>query len=220
MTIQNRINRLLSYKHLLNRFKTLGLVRVFSDNIADPLGISASLVRKDFGLFGISGSQKGGYSIDDVLVKINEILGSNEVNRVIIVGVGRIGEALMSYNGFHKDGIKIVAGFDIDVKKIKRTGDVPVKAIEELEEYVKQNNISVAILAVPDIAAQQTLEGLKRSNIRGILNFTAVKFKSTDEITINNFNIENELVNLIYFVNKYKKNGQETKNVTNNTNQP
>jgi redox-sensing transcriptional repressor len=216
MTIQNRINRLLSYKHLLNRFKSLGLVRVFSDNIADPLGISASLVRKDFGLFGISGSQKGGYSIDDVLVKINEILGSNEVNRVVVVGVGRIGEALISYHGFHKDGIKIVAGFDIDVKKIKKTGDVPIKPIEELNEYVKENNISVAIMAVPDIAAQQTIESLKRSDIRGILNFTAVKFKSTEEVTINNFNIENELVNLIYFVNKYKKNGKEAKKVTNN----
>ncbi|HEC42942.1 MAG TPA: redox-sensing transcriptional repressor Rex [Bacteroides sp.] len=216
MTIQNRINRLLSYKHLLNRFKSLGLVRVFSDNIADPLGISASLVRKDFGLFGISGSQKGGYSIDDVLVKINEILGSNEVNRVIVIGAGRIGEALMSYNGFHKDGIKIVAGFDIDVKKIKKTGEVPIKPIEDLHEYVKENNISVAILAVPDNAAQQTIESLKRSEIKGILNFTAVKFKSTEEVTINNFNIENELVNLIYFVNKYKKNRKEAKKVTNN----
>ncbi|MFC2111972.1 redox-sensing transcriptional repressor Rex [Bacteroidota bacterium] len=211
MTIQNRINRLLSYKHLLNRFRTLGLVRVFSDNIADPLGISASLVRKDFGLFGISGSQKGGYSIEDVLVKINEILGSNEVNRVIIVGVGRIGEALMSYNGFHKDGIKIVAGFDIDVKKIKKNGEIPIKPIEELDQYVRENSISVAIMAVPDIAAQQTVETLKRADISGILNFTAVKFKSTDETTINNFNIENELVNLIYFVNKYKKNGQEVR---------
>ncbi len=211
MTIQNRINRLLNYKHLLNRFKSLGLVRVFSDNIADPLGISASLVRKDFGMFGISGSQKGGYSIDDVLLKINEILGSDEVQRVIIVGVGRIGEALMSYNGFHKDGIKIVAGFDIDVKKIKKTSEIPVKPIEELDEFVRDNNISVAVMAVPDIAAQQTLEILKRANIKGILNFTAVKFKSTDEITINNFNIENELVNLIYFVNKYKKNGKEIK---------
>jgi len=194
----------------------LGLVRVFSDNIADPLGISASLVRKDFGLFGISGSQKGGYSIEDVLQKINEILGSNEVNRVIIVGVGRIGEALMSYNGFHKDGIKIVAGFDIDVKKIKKTGDVPIKPIEEIDEYVKGNHISVAIMAVPDIAAQQTLEILKRADIKGILNFTPVKFKSTDDITINNFNIENELVNLIYFVNNYKKNSKEAKRVTNN----
>jgi redox-sensing transcriptional repressor len=209
MTTQNRINRLLSYKHLLNRFKSLGLVRVFSDNIADPLGISASLVRKDFNIFGISGSQKGGYRVDDVLDKINEILGSNEIQRVIIVGVGRIGEALMSYNGFHKDGIKIVAGFDIDVKKIKKSGDVPVRPIEELEEFVRKHNISVAIMAVPDIAAQQTLERLKAADIKGILNFSPVKFKSTKDITINNFNIENELVNLIYFVNKYKKNGQE-----------
>ena len=208
MTIHNRINRLLSYKHLINRFKSLGLVRVFSDNIADPLGISSSLVRKDFGIFEITGSQKGGYNIDDVLLRINEILGSNEIQRVIIVGMGRIGEALMSYSGFHKDGIKIVAGFDIDIKKIKKNGDVPVKAIEELEDYVIKNNISVAIIAVPDIAAQQTIETLKRTNIKGILNFTPVKFKSTEEITVNNFNIQNELINLIYFVNKYKKNGQ------------
>ncbi len=209
MTIQNRINRLLSYKHLLNRFKSLGMVRVFSDNIADPLGISASLVRKDFGIFGISGSQKGGYTVNDVLVKINEILGSNEIQRVIIVGVGRIGEALMSYNGFQKDGIKIVAGFDIDVKKMKKSGEIPVKPIEELEEFVRENKISVAIMAVPDIAAQQTLERLKAAQIKGILNFSPVKFKSTEEVTINNFNIENELVNLIYFVNEYNKKGQE-----------
>jgi len=204
MTIQNRISRLLSYKHLLNRFRALGLVRVFSDNIADPLGISASLVRKDFALFGISGSQKGGYNIDLVINKINEILGSNEVQRVIIVGVGRIGEALMSYNGFQKDGIKIVAGFDIDLKKIKKTGEIPVMPIEELDGYVREHNISVAVMAVPDVAAQQTLETLKRANIKGILNFTPVKFKSSEEITVNNFNIENELVNLIYFVNNYK----------------
>jgi redox-sensing transcriptional repressor len=204
MTLQNRINRLLSYKHLLYRFKALGLVRVFSDNIADPLGISASLVRKDFAMFGISGSQKGGYSIDLVINKINEILGSNEVQRVIIVGVGRIGEALMSYNGFQKDGIKIVAGFDIDLKKIKKTGEIPVMPIEELDGYVREHNISVAVMAVPDVVAQQTLETLKRANIKGILNFTPVKFKSSEEITVNNFNIENELVNLIYFVNNYK----------------
>ena len=191
---------------MLNRFRALGLVRVFSDNIADPLGISASLVRKDFALFGISGSQKGGYNIDLVINKINEILGSNKVQRVIIVGVGRIGEALMSYNGFQKDGIKIVAGFDIDLKKIRKNGEVPVMPIEELEGYVREHSISVAVMAVPDVAAQQTLETLKRSNIKGILNFTPVKFKSSEEITINNFNIENELVNLIYFVNKYKSN--------------
>ena len=194
---------------MLNRFKSLGLVRVFSDNIADPLGISASLVRKDFGVFGISGSQKGGYTIEEVLKRINEVLGSDEIQKVIVVGSGRIGEALMSYNGFHKDGIKIVAGFDTDVKKIRKTGEVPVKPVEELEDFVKKNKISVAIMAVPDIAAQQTLETLKIAGIKGILNFTPVKFKSTDDFTVNNFNIENELVNLIYFVNNYRRNRKE-----------
>lgn len=209
MTLQNRINRLLSYKHLLNRFKSLGMVRIFSDNIADPLGISASLVRKDFGIFGISGNQKGGYTIESVLTKIDEILGSNEIQKVVLVGVGRIGEALMSYKDFFKDGIRIAAGFDIDASKIRESGDIPVKPIEELEDFVRSNNIKVAIMAVPDSAAQQTLEMLKSSNIKGILNFTPVKFKSTDDLIINNFNIENELINLIYFVNKHKRNSQK-----------
>ena len=209
MTLQNRINRLLSYKHLLNHFKSLGMVKIFSDNIADPLGISASLVRKDFSIFGISGNQKGGYIIDAVLAKINEILGNDEIQKVVLVGVGRIGEALISYKGFFNDGIRIVAGFDTDVRKIHENGDIPVKPIEELEEFIKNNKIKVAIMAVPDIAAQHTLKILKSSNIQGILNFTPVKFKSTDEIIINNFNIESELVNLIYFVNKYKRNSRK-----------
>jgi redox-sensing transcriptional repressor len=188
------------------------MVKIFSDNIADPLGISSSLVRKDFAIFGISGSRKGGYMIDSVLEKIDHILGSDKVQEVVIIGVGRIGEALMSYKGFYRDGIKIVAGFDIDVKKIRTKGDIPVMPLEEFPEFIKTHNVKVAILAVPDIAAQQTLEIIKASNIQGVLNFTPVKFKSTDEIVINNFNIENELVNLIYFVNKHRKTVHEKSN--------
>lgn len=212
MTIQNRIGRLLNYKHLLNRFKALGMVKIFSDNIADPLGISASLVRKDFAIFGISGSKKGGYLIDSVLAKIDHILGSDKVQEVVVIGVGRIGEALMSYKGFYKEGIRIVAGFDIDVKKIRPDGDIPVMPIEEFPQFIKKHNVKVAIMAVPDVAAQQTLEIIRSSNIQGILNFTPVKFKSTHEMVINNFNIENELVNLIYFVNKHRNIELEKKN--------
>jgi redox-sensing transcriptional repressor len=209
MTIQNRINRLLSYRHLLNRFKSLGMVKIFSDNIADPLGISASLVRKDFAIFGISGTQKGGYLIDSVLDKIDKILGSDKIQEVAVIGAGRIGEALMSYKGFYKDGIRIVAGFDTDIKKIRTKGDIPILPMDEFSHFIKTHKVKVVIMAVPDIAAQQTLEIIKSSNIQGVLNFTAVKFKSTDDIVINNFNIENELVNLIYFVNKNRDNKKE-----------
>jgi redox-sensing transcriptional repressor len=185
------------------------MVKIFSDNIADPLGISASLVRKDFAIFDISGSQKGGYLIDSVLDKIDTILGSDEVQEVVIIGAGRIGEALMSYKGFYKDGIRIVAGFDTDVKKIRTKGDIPILPMEDFPQFIKTHKVKVAIMAVPDIAAQQTLEIIKSSKIQGILNFTPVKFKSTDDIVINNFNIENELVNLIYFVNKNRDNNKE-----------
>jgi len=208
MTVENQITRLLSYKRMLNRFKSLGLVKIFSDNIADPLGISASLVRKDFSMFGISGSQKGGYTIDSVLGRINEVLGCNRIQKVIVVGVGRIGEALISYNGFHKDGIHIVAGFDTDLKKIKKNTEIPVEPVEQLQDYVKAQKITVAIMAVPDMAAQQTIELLRSAGIKGIMNFTGVKFKSSEELIVNNFNIENELVNLIYFVNNNRRNGK------------
>jgi redox-sensing transcriptional repressor len=180
------------------------MVKIFSDNIADPLGISASLVRKDFATFGISGTRKGGYLIESVLTKIDQILGSDTIQEVVIIGVGRIGEALMSYKGFYRDGIKIVAGFDIDTKKIRVRGEIPVMPMEELPHFIKTHHVKVAIMTVPDVAAQQTLEILKSLNIPGILNFTPVKLKSTDDIIINNFNIENELVNLIYFVNKHQ----------------
>src|SRR5690606_37944384 len=103
---QERISRLLNYKNLLLPLKGVGFVKVFSDNIADAFGVSSSLIRRDFASFNITGNQKGGYVIDSVLKQINEVLGKNEVQKVIIVGVGRIGEALINYEGFRKEGIE------------------------------------------------------------------------------------------------------------------
>ncbi|MFC2123702.1 winged-helix domain-containing protein, partial [Bacteroidota bacterium] len=112
MTEQDKIYRLLNYRNLLNRLKSIGFVKVFSDNIADTLEVSPSLVRKDFREFGIRGTPKGGYGIESVIKQIDEILGKSEPREVIIIGIGRIGQALMQYPGFKKEGFHIVAGFD------------------------------------------------------------------------------------------------------------
>jgi len=202
METKDRIARLLHYKNLLLQLQSIGLVKVFSDNIADALGVSSSLVRKDFGIFGIAGSQKGGYTIEETLGKINNILGKNEIQKIIIVGVGRIGGALIEYKkGFQKEGIKIVAGFDSDPARLDNDIDIPIYSIEDLPGYVKENNIRFAILAVPEVSAQQTIEFLRESKIQGILNFTSLKVKSSDDLAISNINIEHELARLIYFVN-------------------
>ena len=201
---KDKIYRLLTYRNLMYRFKSMGFNKVFSENIADALDISSSLVRKDFLVFNIKGVQKGGYDIELALDRINEIIGYDEPQKVIIVGVGRIGEALMKYGGFIKDNIKIVAAFDNDIRKINETIIPPIYHIEKLKDFINRNSIKIAVLAVPESVAQQTVEILKSAGIEGILNFTPLKVKNTSELTVNNINIEHELANLIYFVNQYK----------------
>lgn len=204
MTNKGQILRLLNYKNLLKHLQTLGFKKVFSDNISDTLEISSSLVRKDFGNFGITGNRKGGYDIDSILSKIDEILGKDEIQKVVIIGAGRIGEALMSYQGFIKEGIQIVAAFDIDSKKINSNTEIPIYPMDRMIDFIQDNNIRVCILTVPQMVAKHTVDLLQSTNIGGILNFTPIKFQSTAEVTINNINIVHELENLIYVVNKQK----------------
>jgi redox-sensing transcriptional repressor len=129
------ILRLLRYKNALHRFDGLGFVKIFSDNLADAVGVTASQVRKDFSLFGISGNKRGGYQIDALLEKLNGLMGKNETQKVVIVGGGHIGTALMKYKGFEKEGIKIVACFDIDPAKFSgvKGHEIPVLPVGQLK---------------------------------------------------------------------------------------
>jgi redox-sensing transcriptional repressor len=130
-TSKNAIIRLSRYKNALYRLKLLGFVKVFSDNLADAVGVKPSQVRKDFSLFGISGNKRGGYLIDELIAKLNTILGKNEIQKVVIVGAGHIGTALMKYKGFEREGIKIVAAFDIDPAKYQKEAAMPILPLEE-----------------------------------------------------------------------------------------
>jgi len=202
---RNSIIRLSRYKNALNRLQSLGFVKVFSDNLADAVGCTASQVRKDFSLFGISGNKKGGYQIDNLLEKLQSILGKDKVQKVIIVGAGNIASALMKYKGFEKEGIRLTAAFDIDPSKFKKNNEIPVLPLEELKTVVKENQIRIAIIAVPDVAAQQVADLLFEAGIKGILNFAPTRIKSPDDCVVNYVNLEHELENLIYFVNVLDK---------------
>ncbi len=207
------IIRLSKYKNALYRLKSLGFVRVFSDNLADAIEATASQVRKDFSIFGISGNKRGGYKIEELIEKLNTILGKDEVQKVIIVGLGKLGSALSHYTGFEKEGIRIVAAFDIDSTKLthsdtqsaKQKDKTPVLSLEHLPEFVRKNSIKIGIITVPDIAAQQVVEIMVSAGIKGILNFAPIRLRANEDCIVNNVNLEVELENLIYFVNVLAK---------------
>jgi len=206
------IIRITRYYRILNRLRSLGLERVFAHNLADAAGVSAAIVRKDFSLLEIYGQKRGGYDILDLIASLGKILGkTDEPQNVIIVGCGRIGKALMHYNGFEPDGIKIVAGFDSDpVVYNETTHPVPVYPIGRLEEVVSLNNVEVAIITVPEGATSDAFQRLMSVGIRGILNFSPITLKATTlsdgtAPVVHNVNIALELEQIFYELQFPKK---------------
>ncbi len=201
MANRSCVIRLSRYKNALNRLKALNFVRVFSDNLADAAGVTAAQVRKDFSLFGITGNRRGGYKVDELSDQLNKILGKDQLQEVVVIGMGNIGRALLHYGGLEKSGIKIVAGFDIDPAKFDREGQPPVLPLEDLVSVVTERQVALGVLAVPEYAAQQVSELMLSAGVRGILNFAPICLKAPEGCVVNNINLESELENLIYFVN-------------------
>ncbi|MBN2545017.1 MAG: redox-sensing transcriptional repressor Rex [Spirochaetes bacterium] len=203
---KNIIIRLSKYKNSLKKLKTFGFKKVFSDNIADSIGVTPSQVRKDFSVFGIPGNKKGGYTVDELIEELNKILGKNEINKIIVVGAGNLGTALIKYEIFRKEGIKIVAGFDIDPDRIDENSPIPIFHINKLSDFIKSNDIHIGIITVPENAAQSVFDIMITSGIKGVLNFSPFLLKSSEEVVINNIYLQTELESLIYYVNALKRN--------------
>ena len=202
------ILRLTKYKRLLSKLKALGLERVFSNNLGDAIGVSPALVRKDFSNLSLPGNKRGGYNIDELTERLDGVLGYDENQNVVIVGCGRIGTALMRFDEFHHEGIRIAAGFDVAPEHVDNTTEIPVYPIEKLPGFVKENKIRVGIIAVPDNAASQVFELMVSAGIHGILNFAAVELKCSGaekdcpgECTVHNVNIGLEIEHLFYQLN-------------------
>src|SRR3989339_224055 len=208
VTNKNCVLRLSRYKNALHRFKSLGFFKIFSSYLADAVGVTSAQVRQDFSLFNIMGNKRGGYVIEQLIEKLNDILGKNEVQQVVLVGAGNLGSALLKYKNFEKEGIKVEAAFDIDPAKQNSKMGVEVLPLERLVPFIKDHGIRIAILCVPDIAAQQTFDLMCKAGIKGVLNFSPIELKVTDGCIVTNVNLAVELENMIYFVNAQDKAGQ------------
>jgi redox-sensing transcriptional repressor len=201
--------RLARYLRVLQKLKGLGFVKVFSNNLGDAIGATPAVVRKDFSVIGIAGNKRGGYVIDALIDRLTEVLGKNDVERVIVVGCGRIGSALLNYREFSREGIRVVAGFDSNEIRLDPTAAIPVLPMGDLPGFVEERKIEVAVLAVPDTVATSVFEFMVDAGIRGVLNFTSVELKCAaaceetgcaEECTVHNVNIGLEIENLFYLI--------------------
>ena len=206
MQIKKNIRRLLLYRLCLVKFKEMGFNKVYSYNLGHEAGVSPEQIRKDFSQFGIKGNKKGGYDLNSLLERLNSIFKSNENQKVIIVGMGNMGRALSHYEcGFTERRQYIVAGFEVDPVKIRKTYNIPVFRMTYMDEFIKENGVKIAILAVPAISAQSVCTQLVNAGIKGIMNFAPVILQVPDDVTVNNVNLCDELECIMYMVQPIKE---------------
>ena len=199
------IYRLSVYLRCLQRLKANGLRTVSSEALARVAGVKPTQLRKDLACFGQFGTRGLGYDVAQLAGMTSDLLGTNSLQPVILVGVGNLGRALLSYRGFEPEGFEIVAAFDTapDPQRVRSKHlAAPVYGMEKLGEIIARRMVKMAIVTVPVAAAQEVADALVQFGITGILNFAPLVLRVPPEVKVNNVNLAIELENLSYFVQR------------------
>lgn len=193
------IARLSRYYRSLIHLEEEGRETVSSADLAKRDGITPAQVRKDLSCFGQFGTRGLGYSVCQLKEAIARILGLHRTWNVALVGVGSLGSALISYKEFKKQGFHIVAVFDKDPLKVGKTRrGLTILDIKSLPRMVKKLNIHLAMVTVPNSAAQSVVNQLVEAGLKVILNFAPISLKAPQGVTIRNVNMAIELEALSY----------------------
>ena len=173
------IHRLPRYYRYLDDLYNKGVVRISSNSLGSKMDITASQIRQDLSCFGEFGQQGYGYNVAELRSEIGHILGIDKGHRLIIIGVGHLGHALLQNFDFEKVGFHVDTAFDISPSLIGTSiHDVTIRSMDELEQYVAENQPNVAVLTVPQHVAQPMASRLIDLGIKGFWNFTNVELST------------------------------------------
>ena len=173
------IHRLPRYYRYLDDLYNKGVVRISSNSLGSKMDITASQIRQDLSCFGEFGQQGYGYNVAELRSEIGHILGIDKGHRLIIIGVGHLGHALLQNFDFEKVGFHVDTAFDISPALIGTSiHDVTIRSMDELEQYVAENQLNVAVLTVPQHVAQPMASRLIDLGIKGFWNFTNVELST------------------------------------------
>jgi len=195
------VSRLVIYLRVLTDLESEGVSRASSDHLAAEANVSAFQVRKDLAYFGSFGTRGSGYTVATLKNELRRILGLTRPWRVIIVGMGRLGQALAAYPQLDQYDFKLVAGVDVDASKVgSLIGDLPVHHLDDLHELVAEQTVDIAFLAVPVDAAQDATDALVRAGVPGILNFVPTVVTVPAHVTVESVDFLAGLKRLAYFL--------------------
>jgi redox-sensing transcriptional repressor len=163
---------------------------ISATTIALALGFGEVQVRKDLASVSSSGKPKIGYHIRELIKQIEEALGYNNVNNAIIIGAGKLGCALLGYEGFPHSGLNILAAFDIDSSKAGKTeSGKPIYSMEALSDFCKKTKVHIGIITVPAMHAQSACDALIEAGILAVWNFAPAHLDIPEHIIIKNENM-------------------------------
>jgi len=196
---ESAVRRLSLYLRFLQEADAAGAETISSGELARRGGTTSAQVRKDLSLFGSFGKRGMGYSVRELLREIRSILGLTRPWNVAVIGAGRLGSALSSFRDFEARGFDIRAVFDSDPAKIGQSwGGLTVLADEEMDRTLREQNVDIAIVAVPADAAQGVVDRVVAAGVKALLNFAPARLRVPRGVTLRNVDVTLELEGLSF----------------------
>ncbi|MGY4105275.1 redox-sensing transcriptional repressor Rex [Ignavigranum ruoffiae] len=193
--------RLPIYRRYLQYLHDADIDRVSSTELSAAVKVDSATIRRDFSYFGALGKRGYGYDVEYLLQFFTKILSQDRLTNVGLIGVGNLGHALLNYNFRKSSNIRIGAAFDVreEIVGTIQSG-VPVYSMDDIEYQMEQQQLDVMIITVPEESAHDVVDRLIKSGIKGILNFTPLRFEVPAGVHVQNVDLTNELQTLIYFI--------------------
>ena len=200
------IRRMPRYYRYLGELLDDGVERISSNDLSTRMRVTASQIRQDLNNFGGFGQQGYGYNVKYLYDEIGKIMGMNQQHNIIVVGAGKLGQALANYIKFEKRGFVIIGLFDVNpaLKGISVRG-IKVRMLDELEDFLKENQVDIATLTLPKEKADEVANMLVDLGINAIWNFAHLYLQLPDHVVVENVHLSDSLMQLSYNIVKTEK---------------
>ena len=200
------IKRLPRYYRYLGEILNSGVERISSGELSSKMQVTASQIRQDLNNFGGFGQQGYGYNVKYLYDEIGKILGVDQVHPMIVIGGGNFGHALTNYADFAKNGFVIKAIFDVRQDLIgTQVRGIPVLMMDELETYLKKEDIEIAVLTLPKSKVKEVANRLIACGIKALWNFAHLDLDVPDDVVVENVHLVDSLMQLSYRITSYEK---------------